>query len=85
MARFTSQETAVNTPITEMVVNSLITSHADGASVKAGQPVTIGGIAWDGGYGISAVEVSSDGGKTWSAATLGEDLGRFAFRTWSFA
>ena len=33
---FTSQETAVNTPITEMVVNSLITSHAEGAMVKVG-------------------------------------------------
>ena len=36
VARFTSQDTLVNTPITEMVVNSLITSHAQGASVKAG-------------------------------------------------
>jgi DMSO/TMAO reductase YedYZ molybdopterin-dependent catalytic subunit len=84
VARFTSQETAVNTPITEIVVNSLITSPADDAQVKAGAPMTIGGIAWDGGYGITTVEVSSDGGKTWSAATLGEDLGRFAFRTFSF-
>src|SRR3984893_18088831 len=33
VARFSSQETAVNTPITEMVVNSLMTSHADGAMV----------------------------------------------------
>jgi len=83
VARFTSQETAVNTPITEIVVNSLITSPADGANVKMGS-VAIGGIAWDGGYGISTVEVSSDGGKTWAAATLGEDLGRFAFRTFSY-
>ena len=37
VARFTSQEYAPNTPITEMVVNSLITSHRDGAKVKAGQ------------------------------------------------
>ena len=29
--------------------------------------------------------MSTDGGKSWSAATLGEDLGRFAFRTFSFA
>jgi hypothetical protein len=85
VARFTSQETAVNTPITEMVVNSLITSHAEGASVKRNQPVTIAGMAWDGGYGIQLVEVSGDGGKTWSAAMLSEDLGRFAFRPWSFA
>jgi DMSO/TMAO reductase YedYZ molybdopterin-dependent catalytic subunit len=84
VARFISQETAANTPITEMVVNSLITSHPDGAKVKAGS-VTIGGIAWDGGYGIRAVDMSTDGGKTWTAATLGQDLGRFAFRPFSLA
>jgi len=83
VARFTSQETAVNTPITEIVVNSLITNPIDGANVRMG-PVSVGGIAWDGGYGINTVEVSSDGGRTWTAATLGEDLGRFAFRTFSY-
>jgi hypothetical protein len=82
VARFTSQDTAVNTPITEIMVNSLITSHADGAKVKAG--TALGGIAWDGGYGIRTVEVSTDGGKSWLPATLGQDLGRYAFRTWSF-
>jgi DMSO/TMAO reductase YedYZ molybdopterin-dependent catalytic subunit len=85
VARFASQETAVNTPITEMVVNSLVTSHADGATVKAGSKVTIGGLAWDAGYGIHAVEISTDGGSTWTAAALGEDIGRFAFRTFSYA
>jgi len=84
VARFASQETAVNTPITEMVVNSLITSHADNASVRAGQRATISGIAWDGGYGIRSVEVSTDNGKTWVPATLGQDLGKYAFRTWSY-
>ena len=82
VARFVSQESAVNTPITEMVVNSLITSHPDGAKVSAG--ATIGGIAWDGGYGVRSVECSTDGGKTWAEAKLGEDLGKYAFRTWSF-
>ncbi len=83
VARFTSQETAVNTPITEIVVSSLITNPIDGANVRMG-PISVGGIAWDGGYGINTVEVSSDGGRTWTAATLGEDLGRFAFRTFSY-
>ena len=83
VARFTSQETAVNTPITEIVVNSLITNPVDGANVRMG-PISVGGIAWDGGYGINTVEVSSDGRRTWTAATLGEDLGRFAFRTFSY-
>ena len=82
VARFTSQDAAANTPITEMLVNSLITSHSDGDAVKVDSP--LGGIAWDGGYGIRTVEISSDGGKTWGAATLGTDLGRYAFRTWSF-
>ena len=61
-----AQETATNTPITEIVVNSLITSHRDGANVKPGK-VTVSGLAWDGGYGISRVEISTDGGKTWSS------------------
>jgi DMSO/TMAO reductase YedYZ molybdopterin-dependent catalytic subunit len=83
VARFVSQEDATSTPITEMVVNSLITSHTDGAKVKPGK-VSVSGLAWDGGYGIRSVEVSTDGGKTWSGAKLGDDLGRYAFRPWSF-
>jgi len=84
VARFVTQEDATSTPITEMVVNSLITSHRDGDKIKSGK-LTVSGIAWDGGYGITKVDVSTDGGKTWSPATLGQDLGRFAFRPWSFA
>jgi sulfite dehydrogenase (cytochrome) subunit A len=53
-----------------------------GARAKAGG-ITINGLAWDGGYGLSAVEVSTDGGATWSTAMLGDDLGRYAFRLWS--
>lgn len=81
--RFVTQETAVNTPITEIVVNSLVTSHREGDKVKTGK-VTVSGMAWDGGYGIRTVQVSTDGGKNWASATLGQDLGRFAFRPWSF-
>jgi sulfite dehydrogenase len=83
VARFVTQEDAASTPITEIVVNSLITSHRDGAKVKAGK-VTVSGMAWDGGYGIRTVQVSTDGGKSWSAATLGQDLGKYALRPWSF-
>jgi DMSO/TMAO reductase YedYZ molybdopterin-dependent catalytic subunit len=83
VARFITQENATSTPITEIVVNSLIASHTDGAKVKVGNN-TISGLAWDGGYGIRTVEASTDGGTTWSAAKLGDDLGRYAFRPWSF-
>jgi DMSO/TMAO reductase YedYZ molybdopterin-dependent catalytic subunit len=80
--RFLTQESDTSTPITEMVVNSLITSVKDGQKVAVGQDVEIRGIAWDAGWGIRSVDVSADGGITWATAELGQDLGRFSFRTW---
>jgi len=82
--RFPTQETQANQPITDMVVNSLVTSIRDGQHVKRGQPVEIAGIAWDGGRGIRQVEVSTDGGQAWVLSQLGKDLGRFSFRAFSF-
>jgi len=83
--RFVSQETDVNTPITEMVVNSLITNLVNGQQLPSGRQLAVKGIAWDGGYGIARVEVSTDSGQTWRAAALGTDYGRFSFRPWSYA
>lgn len=82
--RFISQESEANTPITEMVVNSLITNVAPSQRLRAGRATTVEGLAWDGGYGIRTVDVSLDGGKNWQAATLGPDAGRFSFRPWHF-
>jgi DMSO/TMAO reductase YedYZ molybdopterin-dependent catalytic subunit len=81
---FASQENAMNTPITEMVVNSLIATPADGGRVRRGETMNVAGIAWDGGYGISSVAVSVDGGMSWQEAALGNDMGRFSFRPWTF-
>jgi DMSO/TMAO reductase YedYZ molybdopterin-dependent catalytic subunit len=82
--RFVSQETEANTPITEMVVNSLITSPDNDKRIRHGQSITVAGVAWDGGYGIASVEVSEDEGKSWRQAQLAADLGRFAWRQWSY-
>jgi DMSO/TMAO reductase YedYZ molybdopterin-dependent catalytic subunit len=81
---FETQVTAANEPITEMVVNSLIAAPAQGHKLRVGESAEIKGVAWDAGYGIRGVEVTSDGGKTWREAALGKDHGRFAFRPWSF-
>lgn len=81
---FLTQENLASTPITEIVVNTLITAPDNAASVKPGQAVEVKGIAWDAGYGINQVEVSTDGGMSWRPAALGKDYGRFAFRPWSF-
>ncbi|GJE36867.1 SorA family sulfite dehydrogenase catalytic subunit [Methylobacterium persicinum] len=69
-------------PIGRLNVRSFVTNLSDGAQVKAGR-ANLRGIAFDGGSGIKAVEVSADDGQTWSGATLGQDLGRYAFRTWT--
>ena len=48
----------------------------------ANRPVPLRGIAFDGGSGIKRVQVSADGGQTWTDATLAQDLGRYSFRGW---
>jgi len=70
-------------PITRLNVRSFIASPADGSSVPARQPVTLKGIAFDGGYGISQVEISSDRGASWRRVPLGRDLGPYSFREWT--
>ncbi len=69
-------------PINRFNVRSFITSVADGAKVKAGA-TTLKGIAFNGGSGIKSVAVSTDGGKSWTDAKLGQDLGKYSFREWT--
>ena len=68
-------------PINRFDVRSFITSVVDGAKLKPGT-TTLKGIAFDGGKGIKEVAVSTDGGKTWTQAKLGKDLGKYSFREW---
>ena len=79
--RFPTQANEASSPITEILVNSIVTSPAQGATAKAGSPLAVRGLAWDGGAGIRRVDVSLDDGRTWTAASLGNDLGRFSFRS----
>ena len=78
--RFPTQANEASTPITEILVNSIVTSPVQGATLKAGSPLAVRGVAWDGGAGIRRVDVSLDDGRTWTVASLGDDLGRFSFR-----
>lgn len=76
---------ASTVPITRFKIRSFITSHAEGAAVKAGEAALLRGIAFDSGQGITEVLVSADGGKSWDAAQLGKDLGKYSFREWTYA
>jgi len=70
-------------PIARFNVRSFITSLTDGDKIEVGKQLTVRGIAFDGGYGITAVEFSRDGGNTWRKATLGRDQGKYSFREWT--
>jgi DMSO/TMAO reductase YedYZ molybdopterin-dependent catalytic subunit len=53
--------------------------------VEAGE-CEIEGRVWSGEAEIVAVDVSTDGGETWSPAKLGDgSLGRWAWRSWRFS
>ena len=82
--RFRSQENDETWPITDILVNSLITSHSDHDRLARGSRAEISGWAWDGGTGIRRVEVSVDEGRSWREAALGNDLGRYAWRQFRF-
>jgi sulfite dehydrogenase len=74
---------AKTVPIARLNVRSFVTSLADGDKLAVGEARTIRGIAFDGGHGIDTVRFSTDGGKTWREATLGQDLGKYSFREWT--
>ena len=76
------QAPTATVPIRRFNVRSFITNLADDAKVKAKAPTLVKGIAFDGGYGISDVLMSWDGGQNWSETRLGSDLGRYSFREW---
>jgi sulfite dehydrogenase len=66
-------------PIHRMSTRSLIITPAEGEKLAVNKPVNITGVAFSGGYGIKDVIVSTDGGRTWSKADLGKDLGRYSW------
>jgi DMSO/TMAO reductase YedYZ molybdopterin-dependent catalytic subunit len=70
-------------PIGRFSIRSFITSVMDGDKIPAGKSTLLRGIAFDGGYGLTAVDVSADGGRTWMRAKLGQDHGRYSFREWT--
>ena len=72
-------------PLGLVALNADILSPADGATVPAG-PVDVRGYAFAGGERhVARVDVSLDGGASWSQAELLDDLGTWAWRHWRIA
>ncbi len=70
-------------PISRFNVRSLFTNVSEGSEIEAAKPQLLRGLAFDGGYGVTDVLVSTDSGLNWRAARLGADPGRYSFRPWS--
>ena len=77
---------AANTePINKMDVRSLFVSPEPNDVITVGTQTNIQGLAFDGGDGITKVELSSDSGKTWMPAKLEADLGKYSWRRWHYS
>lgn len=63
---------------------SRIDVPAKGDPVKVGQPITMKGIAFGGLRGVSTVEVTTDGGKTWQLATITANPSPQSWVLWEF-
>jgi hypothetical protein len=88
--RLRQEDDDAGEPIQRMAPRSLmvppgIPEFLSRARVVSAGACEITGRAWSGEGEIADVEVSTDGGTTWSPADLGDAaLGRWAWRSWSF-
>ncbi len=70
-------------PVTRMRVKSLITQPR-GGDILVPRLYTIRGVAWAGENKVAQVEVSTDGGENWVAATLDQDVRPYTWVLWSY-
>lgn len=76
-------------PVTRIRVNSTMVPPGEPDLVQRNRYLLTGktvieGKAWSGFGNIKKVEFSSDGGKSWHMATLGEAVGEFAWTPWKY-
>jgi sulfite dehydrogenase len=72
-------------PISKMDVRSIFVTPEPDSLVRSGQTCELQGLAMDGGDGISKVELSTDGGKSWFPATLDPEIGKYSWRRWRYS
>ena len=72
------------TPLTEMQVKAEIARPEEGETVCANTTVCVSGAAWACDAEIAKVEVSTDGGTTWTDAKLVGESKPNAWRLWEF-
>ncbi len=71
-------------PINKLDVRSIFVSPEPGTILSTGSTNEIQGVAFDGGDGITKVEISKDSGKTWIPTKLDASLGDYSWRRWRY-
>jgi sulfite oxidase len=69
--------------LTALSTKSIIVGPAHGSTVKTGA-IRIHGAAWTSDAEITRVDMSMDGGVTWSRAELESERARYAWRLWNY-
>jgi hypothetical protein len=69
-------------PINRFNVRSIFVRPEPDEALHAGMPAEMEGIAFDSGFGIRRVEVSTDGGATWADGRLDPEIGKYSWRRW---
>jgi DMSO/TMAO reductase YedYZ molybdopterin-dependent catalytic subunit len=72
------------TPLAEMQTKAEIAQPVKGEIVATNSKVRVHGAAWTSDGEIAKVELSTDGGATWSKANLIGEAKRNAWRLWEF-
>lgn len=71
-------------PITRIALRSLFVNPPADEIIYKNATTEIQGLAFDGGDGISGVELSLDSGRTWTRTKLDAELGKYSWRRWRY-
>lgn len=72
-------------PISKIDVRSIFVSPTPNSKFKLGNIYELQGLAFDGGDGISKVEISHDSGATWIQTKLDPSIGIYSWRRWRYS
>jgi sulfite oxidase len=66
--------------IIDMPVKSMITAPLDGFTCARGSIIPLSGLAWSGHIPVASVDISCNGGDSWTPAELAPPTDRFCWR-----
>jgi sulfite dehydrogenase (cytochrome) subunit A len=71
-------------PLTAIKLHSIFVTPDFRLPLTDGQSCAVEGLAFNDGSGISKVEFSADGGKTWNLAALNPEISKYSWRRWRY-